>query len=377
MLRLTAKISIQHFEEKSDGSLEKGDKYNLDWIQDVKVQSSWETMMDTASIVLPKNQFVRINETSKSISWAKRNIVFQDKSSLSENPTKSIFTVRDCVKIELGYDNKLQTVFTGVVTFISEEAPISLVCSDALWLLKYVTIEEMMFSAGVTLSEVLSQLQSKLESNEGVKNLNDFLGKKLMIKSSLKNELVLSGFSIRNQSAFQILEELKNAYELDIFYRDHVIYVGEMYPEELDSVKKVIRFGKQFNIISDSLVGVKKNDASLRVIVTGIPSKGLLADKKVVEIGKGDSKIYLEKFDVLDEASLKAIGSRRLSKLQYEGYKGSFLAFGTPFVQHGDKINLRDQYLVAKEGVYRVKSVEYSFGNAGYRQRVELHELVK
>ena len=51
------------------------------------------------------------------------------------------------------------------------------------------------------------------------------------------------------------------------------------------------------------------------------------------------------------------------------GLAGDFTIFGTPFIRHGDHILLEDEQF-EKMGLHSVKSVNYQFGEQGFRQKV-------
>jgi len=72
----------------------------------------------------------------------------------------------------------------------------------------------------------------------------------------------------------------------------------------------------------------------------------------------------------LDE--LKQLAVAELRKYYYSGFKGKFTTFGIPFVKMGDNAEIQDDILPERNGVYKVKSVEYSGGVNGLRQVVQL-----
>jgi hypothetical protein len=70
---------------------------------------------------------------------------------------------------------------------------------------------------------------------------------------------------------------------------------------------------------------------------------------------------------------LKIWGEQELKKQSFVGYKGSFIAFGYPYVRHGDHINLIDPKYPERDGIYKVKRVIYTGGsNKGLRQEIFL-----
>ena len=69
---------------------------------------------------------------------------------------------------------------------------------------------------------------------------------------------------------------------------------------------------------------------------------------------------------------LADLAADELRKYYYTGFKGKFTTFGLPFVRMGDNVNIIDNILPERNGLYKVKSVAYSGGVNGLRQVVEL-----
>ena len=75
-------------------------------------------------------------------------------------------------------------------------------------------------------------------------------------------------------------------------------------------------------------------------------------------------------------AQLEALGLAELKKFYYTGFKGKFTTFGLPFVRMGDNVKLVDNILPERNGMYKVKAVEYSGGINGLRQIIELDYII-
>lgn len=68
---------------------------------------------------------------------------------------------------------------------------------------------------------------------------------------------------------------------------------------------------------------------------------------------------------------MKAIADDEIERLKYDGYKGSLTIFGNSF-NHGDIINLKDDSYPERNGRYLIKKVVTTFGQNGFRQKLEL-----
>ena len=62
----------------------------------------------------------------------------------------------------------------------------------------------------------------------------------------------------------------------------------------------------------------------------------------------------------------------KLKVYYYTGFRGTFTTFGLPFIQQGDNAQLRDKKLPERNGLYRVKAVDYKGGVGGLRQTIHL-----
>ena len=103
MLRLRSEITI--------GSL------TFNYLTDVQIFSSWETLTDTAIIILP----TKIDNTD-------------------DTPIRSVIQPNDPVTIKLGYHPNLTTRFVGFVSKVVPESPLKIMCEDTAFTLKQSTI---------------------------------------------------------------------------------------------------------------------------------------------------------------------------------------------------------------------------------------------
>ena len=91
----------------------------LNWVNNVRVESSWKTLTDTAVITLPSKVRVKVKNTVSEVI---------NQHQLSEH-----IKVGDGVTIGLGYNGDLNTVFTGFVTHLKPRVPIEVICEDMMF----------------------------------------------------------------------------------------------------------------------------------------------------------------------------------------------------------------------------------------------------
>jgi hypothetical protein len=194
MKRLFSKITIGNFE--------------LDFVNETEIHSSWKTFTDTATIVLPK----RITKAGESIF----------------NGSNAVIKKGDAVTIELGYFPTLKTVFNGYVSKVENTSPVVIHCEDEMFLLKRDTITKSFKS--VDLETLIGEIVGDVEFNTV--------------------DAEMGQFRITNVTPCQVLEEIKKVYLMDAFVQNKTLHVGLQYIPETSINHKLI-FEK--NIIEHSL----------------------------------------------------------------------------------------------------------------------------
>lgn len=305
-------------------------KYVFRQINDVQVESSYETLTDTCTITIP------------------RKLAFQGKTIfLDKDP---IFKKGDPVVVKLGYDyDAKHEVYTGFISRIESGIPTKIICEDSAYKLK----ETKPFNLTYPTLDIEQLLKEILPSG---------------INYKLPGKIELGKARFTKVTASQILKYLHDKFSINAWFRGSTLYVGLNYFPEL---QKEHAFGFQENIISDNLEFVRADDVKISVKATSI-----LPDNSKIEVKKGDAEgtertihFYNVSKSTLEERATKA-----LTDFKFDGFRGSFTTFGSPLVRHGDIVDLTDNYYTEKSGKYIVKSVKTSFGLSGYRQEVELAE---
>ena len=421
MYQLCSKITI--YNRKS------GNSYTLDFAESIEVSSSWDMLSSIANLTLPKKIYVNKNDTPFRLSWADMNIANLDviKSGLTQKASEQLFEEGDVIKVEMGYNAELNTVFDGFISKIVEKVPIELVCIDAMYILDGITISNSDKDLTLTkLVEIIktsylasSKLHSSYTKNPRGQKLYKLLDFQLTIPS-----MELPGFSIGQKTITEVFGELKKLYGIDTFIQNGTVFCGTTYPEKTlreKSVKKSLgsffklpekkKFGFQNNVVEDKLVSASVKATNLEVVVTGFDSEGgsykdvkqfsageaaagipgntatavplkipLLSQVSKItgntKEGRQNKKIKIQAF-TNNEKDLKNIAKRKLDKIRFNGYSGYFVAFGKPFIQHGDEVEMQDFNLPARSGKFKVKRVDYSFGSGGFRQKIELHQRIE
>lgn len=310
-------------------------------------------------IVVGKFKFTQVTGVSLESSWkspgAKATITLPGLKGLLAKGTNGIKR-GDAVEIKLGYNGSLVTEFSGYVTHVSPNIPMTIECEDSLFLLRSVEIKK--DGANTTLTEVLNLIKEKVPSIE-------LAGKPL--------DMQFTGLRL-NYNAATVLQKFADEYSLVSYFRGNKLYVG--LPGLVEEAGRTVIFAQGKNVISTNLEFKTKEERKIRFKVIGIDPK----TKKRIELNMGDADeegelrtlFYVAK----DAETMRKVAQAEIDAYKYDGYEGSFTAFGLPYVQHSDLVEFQDQYFPERSGTYEVDAVRVSSGTNGYRREITLGRRV-
>jgi len=295
----------------------------FNWVNSVEIESSWELLTDKAVIKLPGNLKLNNNKLSKYIKHG------------------------DKVSVKIGYNNHLNTVFTGYITNIKPKVPIEISCEDEMWKLKQDTIVD----SGKKMN--LEKLVNKHYSDYKVNYYNIELG----------------NYYIDNVSRAKVLEQIKSDFGLYSFFRNDSLVIGKRYDKNTANTLVFKLDSNESNIVTDDLEFKSKDQVRLKIKAISNNADG---SKTEIELGSSDGESRTLNFYNLSKSELKEAADREKERLIYDGWRGSFTAFGKPFVKQGDIVKLKLTVESDKEGFYWVDSVKTSFSTGGFRQEIKL-----
>lgn len=297
---------------------------NFDWVNDIDIETSWEKLTDTATIVLPAKIKINNLKLSKDIKSGDRVVI---KCGYREDEVK-----------------QLTTIYTGYVTYVKPRVPVEISCEDEMFKLKQTTLKDSGKKA----------------------QLSDLLIKHFPTYKTDALNVEIGDYYIDNVSAAKYLEGLKSDFGLYSFFRGNTLVVGKRYNA---ATAKHHKFKLEYNIISDDLEYKRKDQIKLKVKAISNNSTG---KKITIELGEKDGETRTLNFYNKSEKELKKAAEREMKRLVYDGWRGSFTVFGEPIVKHGDIVQLSYDEAVEKTGKYWVDAVKYSFGLSGFRQEIKL-----
>lgn len=319
MLRLVSEIMI-----------EGDDTWLFTAVNEVNIVQDIESLTDTCELKLPKK-----------IKW---------QNALEKNfkpPVKR----GDKITVKLGYDEDLKTMFTGFIRSIDAKVPIVIKCEDGMFLLKQQAIKPKAYK-NASLKEIITDLLA----GTGI----DFK----LVDDNLK----IGKYRFTRKTVSEELQELKEKYMLMSYFRriddKEVLYVGLAYP--LDNREKLF-FRHSKNIISEEFEYRVKEDIRVKVEAISFDSKN---KKTTIELGDKDGDLIKIRIDGISDSELKKYAQQALDRYKQSGFKGSFETFGVPEVSKCDMVDILSSD--ENQGVYLVKKNEISFGQNGYRQKIEI-----
>ena len=159
---------------------------------EVKVESSYDNLTDTADFIIPKKlRYVRPDGSEV------------DSIVRGENP---LFKLGDKAKIEVGYNSKLATCFVGFISGIRQKFPLRFKLEDEVYKLK----------------------QTSITLSLNNPSLADLLGEILPtgIIYEITAEQNLGKFRITDATPAEVLDELRKKHGIFSFFRDSILYVG-------------------------------------------------------------------------------------------------------------------------------------------------------
>lgn len=299
----------------------------LKGLEKVEINRSAESVIDTAIITLPYMIEAKNTELDSKVQRG------------------------DAVSIKLGYDNNNVSEFEGFVRSVNPNVPLTIECEDFGFLLRK-KVKDRVFvgkNVKIILEDIASQCGLKIES--------DFDG------------LSFDKFVIRSATAFEVVEKIRNEYNLNIYVRgDKTLIAKGLYTEKTGDVY----YDMEVNVKKTDLKYVKSEDVKIQVKIRGI-GKDNKATKEIIVGTSGGEVITLpERRGVTDEKVLTDIAKNRQIQLSYDGYRGSISGWLIPFVDVGYTAKINDPDNAIRDGKYYVKSVKTTFSQNGGERQVEL-----
>lgn len=311
--KLTCKITVSN--------------YVFTYANEVVIESAWDNFEDKATIKLP--DLARFEGVNVKV--------------------QNLLKTGDRVEIELGYDGNNTLEFQGYISEIKPKVPFEIVCEDETYQLKR--------SKAITASYTSIDLATLIKTHLPEVTLD-----------TKTPQITLENLRVRNVTKAELLQELKEKYLLAVYYRKGKLYVGLPYFDKIGSAPVLYDFQK--NIVTENLAYRKKEDVKIKALAYSINKGGA---KIEVEVGDKDGEVRTLPYqNITSKEVLKQQAELDLEKLKFEGYQGDFVAFGLPYIEHSDSVQLTDARYPNREGRYLVDKVKTVWGVRGFRRTINL-----
>ncbi len=300
--------------------------YKVKTLTEVKITTSVLNLSDTATITMP-GQYLN--------TWRK----IEDKVH-----------VGDAVTIKLGYDNDLETEFTGYLKRISRDNnALVLECEDALWLTNK-AVADMEYKS-ISLKELLTAVLAQVDPEMTVECDYDFTYEKMVVFKS---------------TALDVLKKVHEDTKANIWFEGKTLHVHPVY-QQAKGDKPVI-YDTEVNVQSNELKWKDATDRKVMVEVKYVKPNGELSKQ---EYGVNGGEKVTRYVEASNEEDLKKAAENEYNLWNYSGYEGSLTGWLVPVVKAGGSVRLRDKKR-PEEGVYYVTGVEIEFGRNGAKRKVTL-----
>ena len=302
-------------------------------ISEVEIESSWKMICSTAQVVLPRNI-----------------------KDFNQNKVKDWFKRGDKVEIYLcyGLDEDLILEFSGYITQVSADYPITIKLEDEMWRLKQIPVS--FVSKDVKLKEFIQKF------------VTDY-------PIDVDSDVSLGAVRFSKVTLGEVLKKLQDDFSLYSFIRNGKLTIAKPYS---DVSEKTPVFDLERNCVSNDLNYVSKEERTVKVIAESVQNFAKTKKKLKFELGDPDPKTTINKtLSVTTLNELQAEVRKIYDLYKKEGFDGSFTTFGTPSVQHGQKVKITSSLYNDREGIYYIDSIKKKFSRDGYRQEIELGPTFK
>ncbi|WP_420581937.1 hypothetical protein [Reichenbachiella sp.] len=293
-------------------------------INQVQVTSSWKNLTDVATIDMPKNVVVR-----------------QDNQTLTE--LNDHIKKGDRVIISTGYSPNMNMEFQGFVRSVSKNVPLRIECEDYMYLLK---LDAHTFSLK---EPTLKDIVNKVLTGDNIDQMRadgyDF------DVSITDTEPLYDQFTARSATGAQILQQIKDELPFAAYFtidpegnNKPQLIVGYRpgygsYTADESNLKPVLRFGT--NVPKNGWNLTYQNEDDVKVKIKAISN--LKSGKKlIVEVGDPTGEVHTRNYPPITKDQLTQYANEELRNFKRNGLDGQVMAFGEPFIKHGDTVIIDD-----------------------------------
>ncbi|URC13944.1 hypothetical protein [Flavobacterium sp. B183] len=292
--------------------------------QSIKIESSVQVLSNTAKLELPREFRNAVDEIGKSINISGKSILDFMKRG-------------DSIKIELGYDDDLQTEFEGYISKIGAEMPMLLECEDEMFQLKKAP-----------------RITKFIKSGKLIDILTAVLPPKYKIECNA--EYSIGKWLIEDATPYNVLDELRDKAGIRAYFKDPTtICVGMIVDFKAETVHKY-NFSENVRRGS-SLKFAQKESKPIFLTVESKQSDGNVLKVSVGEKGGDEKTIKL--WPNMKTAELKLWADKQQTSVSYSGFEGTLDGWCYPRTKPGHAAQLYRPFYKDRhqDGRYFIESV--------------------
>jgi hypothetical protein len=301
--------------------------YSLNLIAAIDIESSVDTLCDTAVISLPEavmNQVLNVQD---------------------------IVTRGVGVTIQAGYDGDLKTEFVGYVLDVREsEGSLKIMCEDALFVFRKVIKDQEI--KPTSLQKIAQVIVDQIDPSFSVK---------------CDYEIGYEKFVIHQATGYDVLKKLAEETKANIYFNSDKkeLHIHPPYSQKGGTVI----YSMQRNVENSSLEFKKAIDRKVEVTIESTNLKGQV--EKFTAGSTGGDTVTL-KIGSVQKADMAKIAKSELLRRSADMYEGSIDTWLVPFVQPSYSAKIIDKDYPLKDGSYYVVGITSSISEAGAKRTVKL-----
>ena len=303
-----------------------GNKFQLQLLYAVEIESDVTVLSDTAKIILPEavlNKVLNIN----------------DRIGRGAE-----------VLIKLGYDQNFKTEFVGFIRDITtNNSALVIECEDALFLFRKSVKDEVLVNTNI--SEICQSLIDQVDPSYAL--VCDY-------------DIGYEKFTIHRAEAYDVLKKLQSETKANIYFNteEKELHVHFPFAEKGGEVK----YSFDRNIESSSLEYKKAIDRKIEITVEKINKKGEIT---TVTSGTPGGEKFNIKVGEMKASDIQKIADAELIKRSADKYEGDFTGWLIPFIKPNYSVTILDPDYPYKDGRYYASAVSTSFSSGGGVRKIK------
>lgn len=276
------------------------------------------------------------------------------------------------ISIRAGWQGFMPPPFEG---FVSRRIPgngYTIEFEDKMWLLKGIMVRRNF--RNTTLRQMIRDIIPL-----------DIVSKEDLVIDQSVPDVSFDDYYMPPGTVAECLARFKEKFLICCYFRGNKLFVGLPYyeytttgaeEEYLDGRRA--RYSMQWNVVENKLEFLRKSDFKLQVMaISTLPTGERIKVGPVGDIDEPRAQIKLLKYHgIKEEAELLKLCNEQYRRIRYDGYKGSLISFGHPYLQHSGVAELYDDIHPERSGQYLVEKTIVRWNSTGYWREVFLHRKI-